>query len=350
MLPQVNLLIDSGAFSAFTRGQPVDIDKYSAFLHENKEFAAHAISLDYIDPVSPEHAAAEGMRNYFYLRDKGHDKIIPVYHVREQIKWLDQMIAAGAEYVGISATSIVSQLESKVWHNIVWNHITDQKGRAIIQTHALGDTEETSLMTRPWTSSDSATWMLQAGMAARVKLQGKSYQLRSTMLRDTAFISVDDPPEKKEAWEIEIRRLGLNPDKLMSALGSPSEIAMMRSFLVASDLMHLQAKSAHVTRFKRTQDLLETKPAIQLHGKDREGACRVYMAMSPSAWMYNLPILAMLEIKNVLVSFHYVATAPKVFMQERLIPFLYDPIGFCNDNPKLRRYTDKLREVMIKPL
>jgi len=346
--PVVSLLLDSGAYSAFTRGKEINIDKYIDFCKKYDKEITKAINLDVINPGDPETAAEAGMKNYFYMRDRGLD-VMPVYHARENLKWLDKMLES-AQYIGLSATSLVSPVEGKVWHDLVWTYITDSAGRAIIKTHSFGNTELYTMLTYPFYSADSATWMIQGGRAARVKLQGKSYQLRSTSIRDSSYISTDDPAPKKEAWEAEIRELGLDPEKVMNIEVSASEMAMIRSYLVASDLIRLQEATRPITTFKKQKSLLPSEYKGDLQGFVREGPVKMTFAISPSAWYFNLPLLYVLGVKDILASYHYIATAPKTFMEERLVPFLYDPKAFCESQPKLRKYLDTIRKVMLKPI
>lgn len=346
--PVVSLLLDSGAYSAFTRGKVINIDKYIDFCKKYDNEITKSINLDVINPGDPEVAAEAGMKNYFYMRERG-VATMPVYHARENLKWLDKMLET-ADYIGLSATSLVSPVEGKTWHDLVWNYITDAEGRAVVKTHSFGNTELYTMLTYPFYSADSATWMIQGGRAARVKLQGKSYQLRSTSLRDSSYIANDDPAPKKEAWEAEIRELGLDPERVMNVKCTASEMAMIRSYLVASDLIRLQEATRFTSKFKKPRSLFPQNFKGDLKGFARDGPVKMTFAISPSAWYFNLPLLYVLNVKDILASYHYIATAPKTFMEERLVPFLYDPKAFCETQPKLRKYLDKIREVMLKPV
>lgn len=341
-------MLDSGAFSAFTQGKPVILDEYCKFVKENEQYFTTVVNLDVINPQDPDVAAEAGMKNFWEMRDKGIN-CMPVFHARESRKWLDQYIDS-TDYVGLSGTSLVSPVEDKSWHRIIWSYITDKDGYPIIKTHSFGNTSEYMALTMPWTTLDSATWMIQAGRAARVKLQGKSYQLRSNKIgkNDTNFISIHDTGLKREAWEAEFRELGINPDAIMNVKAKGSELAMMRSYLVASDLMKLQEQTRHVTKFFRPASLITTKRQ-QEGGFEREGTATFVFVISPSAYYFNYPVLRALGINNLLVSYYYVATASKGFWENKLIPFLLDPDDFLERDPQARKFRDKLSEVLLKP-
>lgn len=346
MTPQINLMLDSGAFSAFSLGKVISLTDYIAFIHANSASIAYVINLDFINPQDPNVAARIGRDNFLAMRDAGINAI-PVHHARESIKWLELMVD-DCKYVGLSGTSLVSPVEVYHYYDLCFAYLSDTKGRLIVATHLFGDTSPRSLMNYPTTSADSATWMIQGGRAARVNLDGKSIQLRSSKIRDTSYICASDTGPKRQSWEEAITRLGLNPERVMNVKCTPSEMAMIRAYLVLAELLKLQERTKDVTHFKKPLPLLGSKRQFE-GGLEREGPCNVYAVLSPSAYYFNLPLVALLGVKNVLVSYHYVADAPAKFWPERLMPFLYDPMGFCETNEKTKRYLDKMRECLLKP-
>lgn len=343
--PMIKLCVDSGAFSAFTQKKVVDLNAYCDFLTSNSQHIYKSVCLDVIDPEGPDVAAAKGWDNYLRMRDRGLNPM-PVFHAREHWRWLDQMLDK-TDYIGLSGTSLVSPLEHIQFYNLCWQYVTDRNGCPIAKFHAFGDTSAYSLSTYPWYSADSATWVIQSGRAARVKLQGKAYQLRSNSIRDTSYVDVNDPLPKKQEWEKEIRALGLDPDIVMNIKATPSEMAMIRSYLLAADVLRLGENTKNVTRYTSTRSLL-AKKRQQEGGAARVGPCNIYFVISPAAWYFNLPVLAALDIRLALVSYYYIVTAPASFWPERFLPFLYDPKGFCSNNPKVKKYWDKLQECILK--
>lgn len=340
----LNLFLDSGAFSAFTQKTEVNLHEYTDFCIANQQYITQAVNLDVINPGRPDEAAAAGMQNFHYMLDKG-VKAMPVYHARESKRYLDEMIDL-VDYVGLSGTSLVSPAEDKQWHHLTWAYITDKHGFPTVRTHSFGNTSEYMAMNFPWTTMDSATWMIQAGRAGRVKLQGRPYQLRTHSIGDQNYISVHDTGLKREAWEKEFRQYGLDPNQLMTVEAKGAKMAMLRSFVVASELLNLQARTEPVKSYKGGSTLLLHKRKDE-GGFSREGPAQLYFVISPSAFSFNFPLIAALGIKNVLVSYFYVVTAPKNFWEERLLPFLHDPVGYCTTHPKVRVFWDKLHEVIL---
>lgn len=89
-----NIMMDSGAYSVSKRGLTINLDDYISFLKLNREKITACVALDVIG--NPE----ESYKNWIYMREKGIDNAIPVYHLGEDIKWLD-LYCEQTEFVGI---------------------------------------------------------------------------------------------------------------------------------------------------------------------------------------------------------------------------------------------------------
>lgn len=89
-----NIMVDSGAFSVSTKGKRIDIDKYIEFLKLNEEKITCSVVLDVIDN------AQKSYDNWLYMRNKGIKNLIPVYHLGEDIKWLD-LYCQETDFIGV---------------------------------------------------------------------------------------------------------------------------------------------------------------------------------------------------------------------------------------------------------
>ena len=168
--------LDSGAFSAWSKGAVIDLDEYCEFIRANIEWLDVYACLDVI-PGAPgraatgkerEEAAGQSWANYLYMKDAGLDPL-PVYHYGEDMKWLDQMLAYGCEYVGIGGlVGIPSELR-RLWLDRVFTKITDAAGHALIKTHGFGMTSLPLIFRYPWYSVDSTSW-IKASMTGIVYL------------------------------------------------------------------------------------------------------------------------------------------------------------------------------------
>jgi len=172
----LRFFLDSGAFTAWSSGKPIDLDEYCEFIRHNIEYLDVYAALDCIPgskdrPASAkerEEAAALSWKNYLYMRDQGLNPL-PVYHYGEDPKWLEQMLDYGCDYIALGAlVGIPSQLR-RHWLDRVFTRLTDETGRPIVKTHGFGMTAIPLIFRYPWYSVDSTSW-LKATMSGGVYL------------------------------------------------------------------------------------------------------------------------------------------------------------------------------------
>ncbi len=182
----VSLMLDSGAFSAWARGQSIDVDKYIAFIKEHEEFVASYVNVDVIPGVSNmkgpmplptraevEASAKAGWDNMKKIEDAGL-KAIPVFHLGENFSWLDKMLEHGYDYIGLGFTSVRNTAPRIQWLDRVFTRLTNKDGWPIVKTHAFGLTSVNLMFRYPWYSCDSVTWMLVGGYGGvYIAKQGK---------------------------------------------------------------------------------------------------------------------------------------------------------------------------------
>jgi hypothetical protein len=165
-IPAVDLMIDSGAFSAFMKGEKVNLADYIAFLKANSQWIRTYVSLDVI-PGSPEHPPTDRERELAAIRShanqqemKAHGLTpLPVFHQGEAIYWLERMLRDGERYICISPREQSRRTEQRRWMDKAFAVL---KGTGV-KTHGLGVTRSDFMQRYPWTSVDSSTWSKSAG-------------------------------------------------------------------------------------------------------------------------------------------------------------------------------------------
>lgn len=163
-----NLIIDSGAFSVWTLGEYIDIDKYIRYCKDiftllTKNKSLHFVNLDVlpgkfgIRPTKEEawESAKQGWANMEYMENEGL-KVIPVFHQHEDFEWLEKMMKH-TNYVGISPANDVSQQSKNNWLRKVFN-ITQDK----VKTHGFAVTALKTILEFPFYSVDSSSWVTGA--------------------------------------------------------------------------------------------------------------------------------------------------------------------------------------------
>jgi hypothetical protein len=154
-------MADSGAYAKATRGR-INIADYSNTLLENPWIKLYA-NLDEVNRDEPEQAATVSYRNFKYMRERGLDPI-PVYHNRENISWLQKYIyEEGCDYIGLSDVANSTVERNRVFFDRCFK-IIGKAGRPI-RTHAFGVAHEATLVNFPFTSADSAAWLIRAQVA-----------------------------------------------------------------------------------------------------------------------------------------------------------------------------------------
>jgi len=158
--------LDSGAYSAWTKGTVIDLDEYCAFVRANIERIEAYACLDVIpgkigQPATDQErgrAAEATWQNYLYMRDEGLDPL-PVFHYGENWRFLDRMLEYGCDYIGIGGLVAVPSGQRRYWLDQLFSRICDGEGIPYVKTHGFGMTAVPLIFRYPWHSVDSTTWI-----------------------------------------------------------------------------------------------------------------------------------------------------------------------------------------------
>lgn len=173
------LFIDSGAYSAYTKGITISVDAYINYLNSISEKCTIVAQLDTIPgqmgkPKTREerlNAPKLSWENYLYMRSRLNEpeKLVPIFHQGEDYKWLWNMLNWVDEngkhipYIGISPATDVSGLEDFLTNSF---NIIANSNNPNVKTHAFGMTQLRLLEIYPYTSADSTSWKLSAAMGS----------------------------------------------------------------------------------------------------------------------------------------------------------------------------------------
>lgn len=200
---EFRFFLDSGAYSAWTRGTVIDLDEYCEFIKANIEQIDVYASLDVI-PGRPGQIASERERNeaaeqswwnYLYMREEGLDPL-PVYHYGEAERFLDRMLEYGCDYIGIGGLVGVPADRRIMWLDPLFERLTDSQGYPLVKTHGFGMTSIPLIFRYPWYSVDSTTWIkITANGAVYLPALGPGGEF--VFDRIPAIISVSDQNDKQ---------------------------------------------------------------------------------------------------------------------------------------------------------
>lgn len=146
------VFLDSGAFSAFTKGVKVDIKKYCRYIQQNEDIIECASVLDAIgDPQGTYENQCEMER--LGVRP------LPCFHYNEDPRYLEYYIN-NYEYITLGGMVPISTPQLKYWLDTLWEkYLTDGAGRPKIKVHGFGLTTLSLMERYPWYSVDSSSWV-----------------------------------------------------------------------------------------------------------------------------------------------------------------------------------------------
>tara|TARA_R100000700_G_C3133189_1_gene117583 strand:- start:108 stop:845 length:738 start_codon:yes stop_codon:yes gene_type:complete len=159
-----NFMLDSGGFSAYTRGIVIDINDYIGFVIKNKNIISDYFVLDDITDYK------KTMENQKYMETKGLTPI-PCYHTGEPLSVLEYYCK---NYDYISLGDLVPYARSKKkLIQILDNCFSVISKYFPIKVHGLGMTNKTILEKYPFYSVDSTSW-LEGARSGKIRNYDKS--------------------------------------------------------------------------------------------------------------------------------------------------------------------------------
>lgn len=197
-----DFLLDSGAFTAWTKGEDVDINKLSIFFEKeilsNRYLAtATLINLDVIpgskgvDPTlqEVEDAMEQSMANFHILNKRFPGRVLPVYHQGEPDNYLNEMLKL-TKHICVSPRNDVAEKQRVKWVTEIFN--------SDFKAHGLATTGAVMMNSVDWFSVDSATWVMIAAM-------GGIFWLR----KDNSFkvLSISNESGSQKDWDNHIHNL-----------------------------------------------------------------------------------------------------------------------------------------------
>lgn len=148
----IKVFLDSGAFSAFTKGIVVNVAEYCRFCRDNADIIEVASVLDAVgNPL-------ETWGNQQRMEQEG-VHALPCFHYGEDTRYLEHYVA-NYEYITLGGMVPISTRDLFVWLDYLWEHfLTDAAGRPRVKVHGFGMTSIPLMERYPWWSVDSSSWV-----------------------------------------------------------------------------------------------------------------------------------------------------------------------------------------------
>ena len=153
--------VDSGAFSAYSRGIDIDIDEYIDWINTWHPNLERYCCWDTIptDDITPDVSAPKTWENYLYMKSKLTDphKLVYCFHYGEDVSYLIQALESGIDYVALGG---VARKGKKQRYEFFSSLIPIFEEYPHVHVHAFGMTAIDVLNNFPSiNSSDSSSWL-----------------------------------------------------------------------------------------------------------------------------------------------------------------------------------------------
>lgn len=208
----LRVLIDSGAFTAWKSGNPIDLDKYCRFIETLPLKPWRYFNLDVIGD------AEASMRNYETMRSRGLDPI-PVFTRGEDPAALERYYET-SDYVGVGG--LVGTKNNRAYVNGIMKHVAGRK------VHLLGFSQQDFIKHHKPFSCDVSSLIFCERMGTLYLYMGGGRMDYSLTRRK--FLANGVRPEHKAA----LSRIGIEAERFLRAENwkSTAIVASARSYAV----------------------------------------------------------------------------------------------------------------------
>jgi hypothetical protein len=195
----VNLFLDSGAFSAFTKGVEININDYIDYIKRYKKYIDVYANLDVIGD-------AEGtLVNQKKMEEAGLSPM-PCFHAGEDWSYLDYYIK-NYDYIALGGVAQLGR-KAELWMEYCFNMVCDQPSRLPkCKVHGFAVTSTKLMFKFPWYSVDSTSWVMTSRMGSvfvpRFK-QGKyDYHDQPWKVTVSNRSPLKKEPQSDSSWHID---------------------------------------------------------------------------------------------------------------------------------------------------
>ena len=214
-----SLIVDSWAFSVWTRWLVLDMDEYGKYavdLHNKRgdKVELYYVGVDVIPGkfgVKPtreqrEESAKMSYENWKYMSDRYKVNWIPVFHQHEDFKWLMKYVNEWADYIGISPANDCKPKERLRWlYQVYFKYLLPSWKK--IKTHGFWITTYSVIKEIPFFSCDSTSWLAGAIYNSFFRFSnGKASTLTASSFRKLTGVDYGKLSDYKK-YEMNLREI-----------------------------------------------------------------------------------------------------------------------------------------------
>jgi len=147
LFPNKSFFLDSGAFTADSTGENIDLNNYIKFIKKHKDSIKTYANLDVIGD------AEETYQNQKKMEDQNLNPI-PTFHYKTPFKYLEKYVNEGYKKYALGGLVGVNRKDKMPWIKRCFNKIPNN-----LEVHGYGITSPSIVEKFPFHSVDSSSWM-----------------------------------------------------------------------------------------------------------------------------------------------------------------------------------------------
>ena len=284
----VKIILDSGAFTAYSKNIEINLKTYIEFLHKNLQYLEAYVNLDCIpgkvslmgSTEETEKTAKVSFKNYMTMLEEGLNPI-PVFHCGESFKWLDKILSTGTEYFGLGALVGKPKSITRNFFNKVFAYL-EKQGASNVKVHGFGIASIDLIINYPWYSVDSTTWVKGGafgGINVPNLIEGTySYAAGNVISISSRVMQKKGVLDKRSYYSLNDPQKKYVDDYLISlGIDNPSVVMKSRNLRILANCHYFHALSEEIKGMngkKRRKSLFEDKsiPTVKCDAKVYFGA------------------------------------------------------------------------------
>lgn len=150
---KLSLFLDSGAFSAWSKNVPIQIEEYIQFIKKHEKYIEYYSVLDDINDPQVT------LQNQTIMEDAGLNPV-PCFHYNEPLKYLKKYLD-NYEFVSLGGMVPISTPQLRTWLDYIFTeYICKADGMPRCKIHGFGMTSHELMLRFPWYSVDSTSWVM----------------------------------------------------------------------------------------------------------------------------------------------------------------------------------------------
>lgn len=210
------IFLDSGAFSAYTKGVEIDLPGYCEYIKRNEDILENvegSILASVLDAVGNPLKTWQNQKAMEALGVRP----LPCFHYGEDERYLEYYIA-NYDYITLGGMVPISTPQLKLWLDRLWDkYLTDGAGKAKVKVHGFGLTTVSLMERYPWYSVDSSSWVQTARVGGMLllpeaKVINVSNQSPNRRVQDQHIDSL--PLEQRMAIEAKLQACGVDTNRM----------------------------------------------------------------------------------------------------------------------------------------